>query len=279
MQPNGIITLLTDFGLRDGYVAIMKGVILGIAPEARLIDFAHDVAPQAVGEAAYLLQTGYRYFPPGTIHVVVVDPGVGSERRAIAVRTPEAFFVGPDNGVLAGIVHDAQREHGAEVEVVELREPRFWRSTVSRTFHGRDIFAPVAAHLLTGVPLGSLGPALHVVTPCSVEEPLLDYRGALRGEIVHVDRFGNCITNITTEHLRLHGIGEQLVVEIADQRLQGLLETYSVATVGMPFALIGSSDHLELAVRNGSAARTLGVVAGDRVRVSSGSDRELSRAT
>lgn len=278
MQPNGIITLLTDFGLKDSYVAIMKGVMLGIAPTARLIDVTHDVAPQAVGEAAYLLQTGYRYFPAGTIHLVVVDPGVGSERRAIAVATLDALFVGPDNGVLAPVIDDARRHHRSAVEVVELCEPRFWRPDVSRTFHGRDIFAPVAAHLATGVALHELGPRVEQVAPCVVQEPTLDYRGCLCGEIVHVDRFGNCITNVSTEHLRLHGIGEQLVVEISDQRLKGLLETYASATVGMPFALIGSGDRLELAIRNGNASRALGVVAGDRVRIVAEAQQELMRA-
>jgi hypothetical protein len=277
MQPNGIITLLTDFGLKDSYVAVMKGVILGIAPAARLIDITHDVAPQAVGEAAYLLQTGYRYFPPGTIHLCVVDPGVGSERRAIAVETPDAIFVGPDNGVLAPVLEDTRRRFGAAVEAVELGEPRFWLSDVSRTFHGRDIFAPVAAHLLSGVPLRDFGPRVSTIAPCVVPDPAIDYRGGLRGEIVHVDRFGNCIINITLEHLRQHGIGEQLVVEISDQRLQGLIETYSRATVGMPFVLVGSSGHLEIAVRNGNASRTLGVVAGDRVRVLAEVRTELIR--
>ena len=277
MQPNGIITLLTDFGLKDGYVAIMKGVILGIAPAAQLVDITHEVAPQAVGEAAYLLQSSYRYFPPGTLHLVVVDPGVGAERKALALATPRAFFVGPDNGVFAGIVDETRREYGGGVEIVELQEPRFWRSNVSRTFHGRDIFAPVAAHLLQGVPLRELGTAVDTVTPCSVKDPQVDYRGGLRGEIVHVDRFGNCITNITVEHLRRHGIGGQLVVEIADQRLEGLIETYAMASFGMPFALIGSGSHLELAVRNSNAARALGVVAGDCVRVVTATGTELTQ--
>lgn len=278
MQPNGIITLLTDFGLKDSYVAIMKGVMLGIAPTARLIDVTHDVAPQAVGEAAYLLQTGYRYFPAGTIHLVVVDPGVGSERRAIAVATPDAIFVGPDNGVLAPVIDDTRRKYGSAVEIVELCESRYWRPEVSRTFHGRDIFAPVAAHLASGVSLHELGPRVEQVTPSVVQKPAIDYRGCLCGEIVHVDRFGNCITNITTEHLQQHGIGEKLVVEISDQRLTGLVETYASATIGMPFALIGSGERLELAIRNGNASRALGVVAGDRVRIVAEAQQEFMRA-
>jgi S-adenosylmethionine hydrolase len=278
MQPNGIITLLTDFGLKDSYVAIMKGVILGIAPTARLIDVTHDVAPQAIGEAAYLLQTGYRYFPPGTIHLVVVDPGVGSQRRAIAVATPESIFVGPDNGVLAPVIEEVSCEFGGGVEIVELREPRFWLPDVSRTFHGRDIFAPVAAYLAKGVALCELGPRVDQVAPCVVQEPGVDYRGGLRGEIVHVDRFGNCITNIAPEHLRQHDIGEHLVVEISDQRLMGLVKTYSEAEVGRAFALIGSGERLELAIRNGNAARALGVVAGDRIRVLPDEQQELTRS-
>src|ERR687886_2655258 len=140
MQPSGIITLLTDFGGRDGYVAIMKGVILRIAPRATLIDISHEITPQAIGEASYVLQSAHRYFPDGTIHLVVVDPGVGSERRAIAAVTGTAFFVAPDNGVLAPVIEECRADGQGPVEVVELTERCFWLPEVSSTFHGRDIF-------------------------------------------------------------------------------------------------------------------------------------------
>ncbi len=268
MQSNGIITLLTDFGLRDGYVAIMKGVILGIAPRARLVDIAHEVTPQTIGEASYVLQAAYRYFPQGTVHLVVVDPGVGGARRAIVVATPLAFFVAPDNGVLAPVVDEAR--HQGDVQIVELTEPRFWLPAVSATFHGRDIFAPVAAHLLCGVGLRALGRPLDQIAPSVVAEARFDGQGALEGQILHVDRFGNCITNVTLSRLRDCGIEGKLLVEIAGERVPGLYRTYSLGPVGIPMALIGSSGHLEVAIPNGSAAKALGVTAGDRLRVTLG---------
>ena len=267
MRPNGIVTLLTDFGLRDGYVAMMKGVILGIAPHAVLVDITHDVTPQAIGEGAYLLRSGYHYFPPGTIHMVVVDPGVGSERRALAVATPEAYFVGPDNGVLSSVIKDARQKHGADVGVVELTEPRYWLPDISRTFHGRDIFAPVVAHLLQGTPLASLGRPAGPIQEGVSRPPTSVADGSIEGEIVHVDRFGNCITNITRSDLHLRGIGDRLTVLIAGERVPGIYQTYSMGPIGLPMALFGSSGHLEVAVCNGNAAKSLGVMAGDRLRV------------
>ena len=267
MQPNGIITLLTDFGLRDGYVAVMKGVILGIAPQARLVDITHEIMPQAIGEASYVLQAASRYFPPGTIHVVVVDPGVGSERRAIAVATPNACFVAPDNGVLAPVIDEAQARSGGGVQIVELTERRFWLPEISTTFHGRDIFAPVGAHLLCGTELQALGRPLDRIEPAVMAAPQLRGQAILEGQILHVDRFGNCITNITARDLEEYGIGRSLSVEIAGDRVAGLYLTYSTGPIGIPMALISSSGHLEVAVCNGNAAQALGVTAGDRLRV------------
>ena len=160
MRPNGIITLTTDFGLADSYVGTIKGVILGIAPDARIIDITHDISPQNTHQAAYIVQTFPSYFPPGTIHMVIIDPTVGSDRRAIAFGTPEAIFVAPDNGVLTYVWRAALERWGPEAcQVVELAEPRFWLPRVSSTFHGRDIFAPVVAHLVRGATLDSLGHA------------------------------------------------------------------------------------------------------------------------
>ena len=269
-RPNGIVTLLTDFGMQDAYVACMKGVILGLAPHARLVDITHEVAPQAIGEAAYLLRSTHHYFPPGTVHVSVVDPGVGGERRAIAVATPEAYFVAPDNGLLAPIVEEAREVHGDEVSLIELTEPRYWRSEISTTFHGRDIFAPVAAHLLNGVGLGELGRPLAAIARGTMQPVGVGLDGTIRGAIVHVDRFGNCITNIAGTNLPRGPVLAHLVVEIAGQRIEGLYRTYSDGPVGTPMALVGSSGFLELAVRNGNAARWLGVVAGDRLIVRTG---------
>jgi S-adenosylmethionine hydrolase len=268
MRPNGIITLTTDFGLADSYVGSMKGVILGIAPDVRLVDITHAIGPQDTNQAAYILKTFYRYFPPGTIHLVIVDPGVGSQRRAIALETPEALFIAPDNGILTEVWRDARARWGPEgCMVVELTERRFWRDRVSHTFHGRDIFAPVAAHLATGVALPSFGARLLVINEATFEQPALGRGGELVGRIIHVDHFGNCITNITPRDLELAGKGKGLTVTIIDQHIGGLSQTYADGPLGALIALIGSSDHLELAVRNGNAAQTLGVGIGDIVRV------------
>jgi S-adenosylmethionine hydrolase len=268
MRPNGMITLTTDFGLADSYVGAMKGVILSIAPEARLIDITHDVGPQDTHQAAYMVQTFCSYFPTGTIHLVVVDPGVGSRRRAIAFSTPEAIFLAPDNGVLTYVWRDALAQWGPEAcEVVELAEPRFWLPRVSSTFHGRDIFAPVAAHLAREAALLSLGPRLARLTEADLEQPAGGRTGGLDGRIIHVDHFGNCITNITPRHLEQAGLDERLTVRIIDQQISGLHRTFADVPVGALIALIGSNNRLELAVRNGNAAQSLGVGIGDTVRV------------
>jgi S-adenosylmethionine hydrolase len=268
MRPNGIITLTTDFGLTDSYVGSMKGVILGIAPDARLVDITHAIGPQDTNQAAYILHTFYRYFPHGTIHLVIVDPGVGSQRRAVALETPEAIFIAPDNGILTEVWHDARARWGPEgCMVVDLTERRFWRDRVSPTFHGRDIFAPVAAHLASGTPLALFGARMLSITEVTFEQPAVGRGGELVGRIIHVDHFGNCITNLTPRDLEQAGKGEQITVDIIDQHILGLRQTYSDGPLGMLIAVIGSSDHLELAVRNGNAAQTLGVGVGDSVRV------------
>jgi S-adenosyl-L-methionine hydrolase (adenosine-forming) len=268
MRPNGIITLTTDFGLTDSYVGSMKGVIMGIAPDARLVDITHAIGPQDTNQAAHILKTFYQYYPPGTIHLVIVDPGVGSERRAIAFQTPEAIFIAPDNGILTEVWSDARARWGPEgCTVVELAERRYWRDRVSNTFHGRDIFAPAAAYLVTGVPLAAFGPRLLAIHELTFEQPTRGRNGELVGRIIHVDHFGNCITNITPRDLEHAGKGKKLTATIIDQLINGLHQTYADGPIGALIALIGSSDHLELAVRNGNAARTLGVGIGDIVRV------------
>lgn len=268
-KPNGIVTLTTDFGLQDAYVAIMKGVILKIAPEAQVIDYTHGINPGNIVEAAYLLRSGYRYFPRGTVHVVVVDPGVGSDRRAIVVQTPEATFVGPDNGVFTLVVEDARQDWGNSVQTIELTERRFWLPEVSATFHGRDIFAPSAAWLARGTALHEFGRALTTLTTAQLSLPVPLGARELQGQIIHIDRFGNCITNITEEHLYKHELGQRIVVQIIDQQLPGLFRTYMDGPPGTPMCLIGSSGHVELAVFNGNAAQYLGVAIGDKLRVRS----------
>jgi hypothetical protein len=267
MRP--IVTLTTDFGIRDSYVGVMKGVILSICPTAHLVDITHAITPQNVVEAAFIVQSFVPYFPVGTVHLVVVDPGVGSPRRAIALTTPRARYVGPDNGVLGPVWQDARtRWTPAEVRTVELTVPRFWRPQVSTTFHGRDIFAPVAAHLAAGIPLRAFGPALDTIEVASLPEPVREPDGSLRGSIIYVDHFGNCVSNITVAHLDWLGPQHQeLEVTVGEHSVGTIQRTYADVAPGMPLALPGSNGRLELAVRNGHASQTLGVAAGDIVRV------------
>ena len=241
-----LITLLTDFGTADGYVAEVKGVLLSAAPGVQVVDLSHDIAPQDVESARLAVARYWRRFPAGTVHLVVVDPGVGSARAAIAARSDERFLVGPDNGVLS----PALLVPGAEA--VSLPIP----ADAAPTFHGRDVFAPAAAALASGATLASLGmphpsPSLRR-TPEVVREP----DGALRGEVIAIDRFGNVITNIVAHHAGTVRVGEH---EVAVRR------SYSDVARGEMVAVTGSSGLLEIAVRDGSAAGLLGISRGTPV--------------
>ncbi len=255
-----IITLTTDFGLADGYVGTMRGVILGIAPTATIVDISHDIPPQDVREAAYTLYATYRYFPQGTIHVVVVDPGVGSERRAIALRTSQATFVAPDNGVLSYVV-----AHEKVEEIVNLVNPRYHLSPASRTFHGRDIFAPVAAYLARGIPLAELGKPLTEIIAFHLPQPQVRPDGTIVGQIIHVDRFGNLITSIMSNDLANHPLLREGIIKIKGQSIRGIAHNYAEGMSGELLALVGSSDHLEISVSGGSASQTLQAKVGDEV--------------
>jgi len=275
MQP---ITLTTDFGLRDAYVAALKGVILGINPKAIIVDISHFIEPQNIKQAAFVLSTIHRYFPKDTIHAVIVDPGVGSQRRAIILKTQEALFVAPDNGVLSYIIHNASaspRRASPEagpmplppgVLAVEITNPRFWHHPVSTTFHGRDIFAPVAAHLSLGVPPQEFGEPVTSLTVFPLPRPQLGPGGELIGHVLHIDTFGNVITSIRQEDLR----PGRLHLQIAVQHIDALTATYANAEVDQLNAVVGSSGYVEIAVRNGSAAALLGVKIGDEVRINNG---------
>lgn len=252
MRPSAIITLLTDFGTADPYVGIMKGIVLGICPAARLVDLTHDVPPQAVRLGALLLRSAVEYFAPGTVHVAVVDPGVGTTRTPVLVVTERAFFVGPDNGLLA----PAAAALGVRT-VHRLERDTYFRRPVSDTFHGRDIFAPVAAHLVAGTAPDAFGPAIAALQPLDLAEARVE-PGAVHGEVVHVDRFGNLITNIAAAALAsFHPHG--LSVRIAGMTLSPLAPTYAAVAPGAPVALIGSWRTLEVAVRDGNAAQQLRV--------------------
>jgi S-adenosylmethionine hydrolase len=256
-----VITLLSDFGLEDGYVAAMKGVISTMAPEARLVDITHLVPPQDVGFARFRLLTVAPFFPPGTVHLVVVDPGVGTARRTVAVRARSgSSFVGPDNGVLLGAL-----EADPPAAAVELADPRFWRTpTPSPTFHGRDVFAPVAAHLARGVALEDLGPPLAAEELVTLDLPsCATVPGGVRGAIQAMDRFGNLVTNVPESFVR----GRRAwTVRISERTISGH-RTYADVAPGEALALVGSHGFVEIAVHRGDARRVLSAGVGDRVEI------------
>ncbi len=270
-----IITLTTDFGLTDAYVAVMKGVILGINPEAKLIDICHTIKPHNISQAAFVLNTAYQFFPEKTIHVVVVDPGVGTERRAIILRTASADFIAPDNGVLSYIIEQfsnkpmknnigrQQRNLGPDLEAIAITKPEFWRSSVSPTFHGRDIFAPVAARLSLGFPPADFGEKITSLTVLPLLHPHRVSSGILVGHILHIDNFGNLITDIGNKGLPL--TKESITIEVGDKLIRRLSRTYAEGDELL--ALIGSSGHLEISRKGGSAADFLNAEIGNEVRV------------
>ncbi len=256
-----IITLTTDFGTRDPYVGVMKGVILGITPNVTIVDITHHVPPQDVWTGAYVLNSAVPYFPEKSIHVAVVDPGVGTERRALAVRTERAYYVAPDNGVLSPVY-----ENERVLEIVHLTNPTYWLARVSHTFHGRDVFAPVAAYIARGVPLSALGSPVNVDEVVHLEWPAarVEDDGTVTGIVVHVDHFGNVVTNIPAS--LLDGDPHTWEFEVRGHRVRGLKSAYAEVSVGEPLALIGSNNTLEFSIREGNAAAAWGVRVGDRVK-------------
>ena len=257
-----VITLTTDFGLQDGYVAAMKGAILAIAQDVRLVDVSHRVPPQDVASGAYILSCAYRYFPAGSVHLAVVDPGVGSARRAIVVETAQHRFVGPDNGLFSAVLH---RE--PTWNAFEIRISAYFRSVVSPTFHGRDIFGPVAAHLCNGVPSAELGP--RIADPARLDLWTVQEReNAVVGRIVHVDHFGNAISNLEKRRL---GYGD-VRVRVGDYAFYRVCRTYAEVPEGEALVLYGSDDTLEVAINGGNAARKMELRRGDRVTVDFGHD-------
>jgi S-adenosylmethionine hydrolase len=255
-----LVALTTDFGLVDPWVGIMRGVIATRAPEARVVDVTHGVPPQNVLAGALVLRYALPWFPPGTIHLAVVDPGVGSERRPICVETPREVLVGPDNGLLSLAAAAA-----GPARVYHLKEGRFFPSPRSATFHGRDVFAPVAAALATGTRPSELGPEITDAHLLQVPEPRRE-AGTIRGQVIYVDHFGNLITNVPRS-LLANFPGEPSSISIRGTRVPGLSPSYAAVPSGRPVAVVNSWDHLEIAVRDGSAAATLGAGVGDDVVV------------
>lgn len=250
-----IITLTTDFGLADGYVGIMKGVILGILPDVQLVDMSHQIAPQDVRQAIHILARAVPFFPRNTIHLVIVDPGVGSARRPLLVTTRQAAYVAPDNGVLTR----ALQEEGARA--FELDQPSFWLPEVSRTFHGRDIFAPVAAHLARGVPAAELGHPIDNPLHLELAVPIRHDDGRISGEVIYRDHYGNLITNIPGGWVA----AREWQICIAGLRIDRLSSTYAEVPRGGLAALITSGHTIEVAVREGSAADLLHAGPGEPV--------------
>lgn len=280
-----VITLTTDFGLADSYVGTMKGVILSICPESMLVDITHEITPQAVRQAAYVLSTAAPYFPAGCVHLVVVDPGVGSERRPVLVKTEKSIYVAPDNGVLSlALAQDGDCLEG-NCLAVHLAELRYRLRPTSATFHGRDIFAPAAAHLAAGVDPLEMGEEIPLA--CLVRlgpiQPALQADGSWAGEILHIDRFGNLVTSFSETRGKGQGTAPdeasiqraQISVAVGGARIQGLSRTFSDVARGELMAYVGSSGHLEIAERDGVAASKLGVRVGDPIHVKGTATEQL----
>lgn len=245
------ITLLTDFGTQDPYVSMMKGVIFSINPEVRIVDITHHIPPGAIIAGAFLLRESFGYFPLGTIHVAVVDPGVGTERKAIAVKTKDYYFVGPDNGILW-----PSMELQGPFQVYALDRTDFFLPNPSSTFHGRDIFAPVAAHLSNGLPIHEIGVPFEGPLRLSIPNPQREGEW-LEGEVLWVDRFGNLITNIRKEHLGSTFDRRSLMVEVGDVKIVGLRNTFGDVEKGLFLAYIGSLGYLEIGINGGNAEEAL----------------------
>jgi S-adenosylmethionine hydrolase len=254
-----MITLTTDFGIEDAYVGSMKGVILSINPRVRLIDIAHQLPAHHIQRAAYLLREVCPRFPQGTIHVAVVDPGVGGQRSPLLLKIEERYYVGPDNGIFGLLLEDFTLQGAWKLENRE-----FFLPSVSQTFHGRDIFAPVAAHLAAGIPPASFGPTLSDPKGCPFP-PHHEETEELRGQVVWVDRFGNCITNLTDKIVSRWAQGASYVIEAASERIEHLSTSYESIPRGRVLALFNSMGFLEIACNQARADKKLDLVEGDPV--------------
>jgi S-adenosylmethionine hydrolase len=262
-----IITLLTDFGTRDEYVGLMKGVILTINPSVTIVDITHQIDSQDIVQAAYAIHSAYRYFPAGSVHLIVVDPGVGTGRSLLALEMRKQYFVAPDNGVLTILFNEE-----AVTSLIRLTNSNFFLETVSRTFHGRDIIAPVGAHITQGVDLHKLGDEIAPANAVWLEnlQPRTLDTGEITGTVVTVDHFGNLISNIDYQMLvqvDLSGQKKKIRIEIGSHTIYGIFQTYEDGRPNTPLALIGSRGYLEVAVNQGNAAQILNARKGDTVRV------------
>jgi S-adenosylmethionine hydrolase len=261
-----LITLMTDYGTRDAFVASMKGIILRTNPQAQIVDITHEIAPQDIWEAALTLSSACKQFPRGTVHLAVVDPGVGSGRRPIIVVTESAYFVGPDNGLFSLVYREAER-----FRVHHITASHYFIPHAGPTFHGRDIFAPVAASLLKGIPSGNFGDEITDYVKLNVPAAK-STEGGIEGHVVHIDRFGNLITNIAYKDLQsLVTEGAEtgsVTVTVGAREIHGLKKFYAEASQGEPGALVNSNGFLEIFLFRQNARTTLAVKRGEVVRVS-----------
>lgn len=262
-----VITLTTDFGTDDAFVGIMKGVILQVHPKATIIDITHRIAPQDLVQAAYTVAYTWKYFPENSIHIIVVDPGVGSDRRIIALRKRSQIFLAPDNGVLTPVL----QEHGEE-QIYLVTNTRYFLTPVSQTFHGRDIFAPVGAQLAKGLPINALGKPIDGTDLVRLNnlQPHITANGVVSGVVVSIDHFGNLISNIDWNFIRDHfpaATQSSLRFYIGDQAIAGLSASYDSVEPGSPLAIIGSRGYFEISVNCGNARQYFGMRQGDPVKV------------
>lgn len=255
-----LITLTTDFGIQDHYVGVLKAVLLSIAPDARLIDISHQIPPQDIMAGAWVVRNSAMLFPPGSVHLVVVDPGVGTQRKPIAIKIKDQYFVGPDNGIFSLIADQY------DYEGIELTNSNFWRPNPSQTFHGRDIFAPVAAHLANGVDFSTLGNPIDKLQTYRWAVPISDKDG-VQGWIVHIDHFGNLISNIPESMIREAGAHANLKIYVGNTIFDTIVNTFGDVPDGEPAAYIGSSGVLEIAINKGDAREMLGVEKGAQISI------------
>jgi S-adenosylmethionine hydrolase len=257
-----VLSITTDFGIANGFVGVMKGVIYGIAPDAKIVDISQLISPQNVLEGAYAMWRAVPFFPPESVHVGVVDPGVGTKRRPIGARLGNQFFIAPDNGLLTPLILDAERD-GKTAEFVHLDNPKYWLSKVSNTFHGRDIFAPTGAHLAAGVPLSALGTPITDPIRLDLPHPEKTKNGWL-AHVTIIDTFGNLTTDLPAEALEGH---RDVLIRIRGHEVAGIIDSYGHREVGDLVAVVDSEYYIEIAVVNGSAQKKLGAEIGDVVEV------------
>lgn len=255
------ITLITDFGLQDGYVGVMKGVMVDINPSVNIIDISNSISAQDIFQAACVLNHSYKFFPKGTIHVVVVDPGVGSERKILCLKTEGYLFLAPDNGVLSFVIANEE-----STSIREVTNDKLFLPILSNTFHGRDIFAPVAAHLSKGVNYKELGERVDKINEIILPKPILSPNGKLTAEIIYVDSFGNLVTNVNKEVIDRMKIGtERVSIAMGRRRINGICSSYTDVGDNEALAIFGSSGYLEISVNRGSAGDVLKLKKGDKL--------------